>query len=79
MEEVFETLPTEAVELMTEAAEAATEVIEIVTEATVPLMEQLEPLYDAVVLNCNLSLIGICATGIVAGLLLGFALWRWLK
>lgn len=63
-----ETLTTMA----TEAAEAA-------TEATVPLMEQIAPLYDAVVLSCNLSVIGICATGIVAGLLLGFALWRWLK
>lgn len=60
-------------------ATMATEVAEVATEATVPLMEQIAPLYDAVVVGCNLSVISICAIGLVAGLLLGFALWRWLK
>lgn len=48
-------------------------------DATVPLMEQLSPLYDAVVFSCNLSVISICAIGVVAGLLLGLVVWRWLK
>ena len=77
--ETLETMATEATEVATEAVEAMTEVVEVVTEATEPLMEQLAPLYDALVLNCNLTLVLICATGIVAGLLLGSALWRWLK
>ena len=62
-----------------ETVAAATEAAGVVPEATIPLMEQLAPLYDAVVLSCNLSVIGICATGICAGILLGFAAWRWLK
>lgn len=51
----------------------------VVSETTVPLMEQLAPLYDAVVFSCNLSVISICAIGVVAGLLLGLVVWRWLK
>ena len=51
----------------------------VVADATAPLMEQLAPLYDAVVFSCNLSVISICAIGVVAGLLLGLVVWRWLK
>ena len=57
----------------------ATEAAEAATEAAAPLMEQLAPMYDAVVVSCNLSVLGICAFGFVAGILLGAALWRWLK
>lgn len=64
---------------VTETVPAVTDAAEVVVDATVPLMEQLAPLYDAVVVGCNLAVIGICAVGVCAGILLGFLLWRWLK
>lgn len=65
---------------MEETLETVEETIAtIVTEATEPLMEQLAPLYHAVVVNANLTVICICAVGICAGVLAGLALWRWLR
>ena len=43
-------------------ATMATEAAEVATEATVPLMEQIAPLYDAVVLSCSLVL--LCGGGL---------------
>lgn len=60
-------------------ATVATEAAETVAEATATLMEELAPVYEILVTGCNLLTICICASGLCAGVLLGVALWRWLK
>ena len=73
MEETFETIAETVAETIGETVET------VVPEVTEPLMEQLAPLYYAVVVNANLTVICICAVGICAGILAGLALWRWLR
>ena len=81
--EIAETVP-EIMETVGETASAVYETVaetiaETVAEATISLTEELSPLYDALVTQNNLLVICICAAGLCAGVLLGVALWRWLK
>lgn len=69
------TMATEPLEFVVEATEAVTEA----AEAFSGLMEELAPVYEIMVTGCNLITICICALGLVAGILLGVALRRWLK
>lgn len=49
------------------------------TEAAVTLMNELAPMYDLAVVEMNISIVTLCALGIIAGILVGAALWRWLR
>lgn len=75
--------PTENTETIeaTETAEGkeSTEAILDTAEASSGIMEELVPVYEILVTGCNLITICICALGLIAGILLGFFLWRWLK
>lgn len=74
------TEPEETVEV-TETTETteATETPVDTAETSSGLMEELAPVYELLLTNCNLIIICICALGLTAGILLGFFLWRWLK
>ena len=87
MDETIATVATEIAETVPEIMETVGEtastiyetVAETVAEATISLTEELSPLYNALITQNNLLVICICATGLCAGVLLGVALWRWLK
>lgn len=77
--EIAETVP-EIMETVGETASTIYETVaETVAEATISLTDELSPLYNALVTQNNLLVICICAVGLCAGVLLGVALWRWLK
>ena len=46
---------------------------------TIPVMEELTPMYEAINLSCNLSLICIVASGLTIGLVLGAMFWGYMK
>lgn len=77
--EIAETVP-EIMETVGETASTVYETVaETVADATISLAEELSPFYDAIVAQNNFLVICICAIGLCAGVLLGVALWRWLK
>ena len=87
MEETLATVATEIAETIPEILETVGEtgatiyetVVETVPEATASLAEELSSFYDVLVVQNNLLIIVICALGLCIGILLGMALWRWLK
>ena len=46
---------------------------------TIPVMEELAPMYEAINLSCNLSLICIVSSGLTIGLVLGVLFWGYMK
>lgn len=46
---------------------------------TIPVMEELAPMYEAINLCCNLSLICIVSSGLTIGLVLGVLFWGYMK
>ena len=87
MEETLATAATEIAETIPEILETVGEtgatiyetVVETVAETTISLAEELSPIYDVLTAQNNLLVVGICALGLCAGILLGMALWRWLR
>lgn len=79
LETVAETVAETVPEVWDAVTEAGSEIYETVAEATVSFAEELTPIYNALTAQNNLLIVCICALGLCAGVLLGVALWRWLK